>query len=307
MTTATRLPITAVVLTKNEQRNLPECLASVRDWVQDILVVDSLSSDATLEIAGSHGARILQRPWKNHADQFQWALDHGAIHTPWVVRLDADERWTDEGFRRLAPLLSESEVAGINVRMQIYFMGRFLRHGGLYPNDFLRVFRREGSRMEQRWMDEHITVSGATVSPGIDVIESNYDRQQNIGLWTAKHNDYSTREAVDILMAKWHLGRIDSVADLRGGRTARKRWFKENVYWRTPLFVRPLLYFLYRYVIKLGFLDGTRGLIFHVLQGFWYRTLVDVKVYQLEGLARDSGRPLVDVIRDSYGIELEGA
>jgi hypothetical protein len=69
--------------------------------------------------------------------------------------------------------------------------------------------------------------------------------------------------------------------------------------------VRPLLYFLYRYFFKLGFLDGTRGLIFHVLQGFWYRTLVDVKVYQMEGLARDSGRPLAEVIRDSYGIEIE--
>lgn len=298
------LPLTAVILTRDERRNLPDCLASIHGRVADIVVVDSYSTDETVEIARAHGARVHVRPWRNYADQFQWALDHGGIATEWVLRLDADERWTDEGFRELAPLLRRADVAGIHVRMRIHFMGRFLRHGGLYPNDFLRVFRHRGSRVEQRWMDEHVRVPGAELRTTIDVIEANYDRQQNIGLWTRKHNDYSTREAVDILCAKWGLAATESIADLRGGSAARRRWLKERIYWRAPLFLRPMAYFLMRYVMRLGFLDGIPGLVFHLLQGYWYRLLVDVKVYQLEQVARTSGRPLAEVIEDTYGIRI---
>jgi glycosyltransferase involved in cell wall biosynthesis len=293
-----------MVLTHNEHRNLPACLESIAGRVAEIVVVDSLSSDDTLEIAARHGARCLSRRFINHAEQLQWALDNADLRTEWVVRVDADERWTDDGFDTLAPLLADGSIAGVNVRMRIFFMGRFLRHGGLYPNLFLRVFRRAGARVEQRWMDEHIQVTGRVVSPAIDVTEANYDRQENIGLWTTKHNGYSTREAVDLLVRRHGLGRIDSVADLRGGRTERKRWLKENIYARAPLLARPVLYFLYRYLFQLGFLDGRPGLIFHVLHAFWYRFLVDVKVLQLEELARDSGRSLPQVIRDSYGIEM---
>jgi glycosyltransferase involved in cell wall biosynthesis len=300
---AAPLPITAVVLTRDERRNLPACLESVAGRVAAIVVVDCFSTDETLEIAKRHGARVYQRAWRNYADQFQWALDHAEIDTEFVLRLDADERWTDDGFRLLAEAIRDPAVAGVNVRMRIQFMGRFLRHGGLYPNLFLRVFRREGARIEQRWMDEHITVPGKVVSPPIDVIEANYDRQENIGLWTTKHNAYSTREAVDGLIRRWKLRELDSVGSLQGDSTHRRRWMKEHVYARVPLFVRPFLYFFYRYFLRLGFLDGIPGFVFHVLQAFWYRFLVDVKVYQLESLARASGRPIAEVIKDSYGIE----
>jgi len=297
------LRITAIVLTLNEQRNLPACLASLRRHVQRIVVVDSFSTDATEEIAREHGAAFVQHAFVNQAQQFQWALEHVDIRTAWVMRVDADERWTPGAFEQLAPFLADPAVAGVNVRMRIQFMGRFLRHGGLYPNLFLRVFRRDGARIEQRWMDEHITVPGKVVSPPIDVIEANYDRQENIGLWTTKHNAYSTREAVDTLIRRWRLRELDTVGTLKGDSTHRRRWMKEHVYARAPLFVRPFLYFAYRYVLRLGFLDGVPGFVFHVLQGFWYRFLVDVKVYQLESLARASGRPIQEVIEDSYGIE----
>jgi glycosyltransferase involved in cell wall biosynthesis len=299
----TPLPVTAVVLTRDERRNLPACLGSVAGRIADVVVVDCFSTDDTVEIAKANGARVFQRNWKNYGDQFQWALDNVPMDTEWVLRLDADERWTEDGFRCLAEVLRDPEVHGVNVRMRIHFMGRFLRHGGLYPNLFLRVFRRAGARIEQRWMDEHISVPGKVVSPGIDVIEANYDRQENIGLWTTKHNAYSTREAVDALIRRWRLRELDTVADLRGDSTRRRRWMKEHVYARAPLFVRPFLYFGYRYLFRLGFLDGVPGFVFHVLQGFWYRFLVDVKVYQLERLARTSGRTIGEVIKDSYGIE----
>jgi glycosyltransferase involved in cell wall biosynthesis len=299
------LPLTAIVLTRNERRNLPDCLRSLQGWVQDILVVDSFSTDDTCEIARSHGARVVQRAWRHHADQFQWALGHGDIRTEWAVRVDADERWTPAGFAALAPMLAQPDVAGISLRRRIYFMQRFLRWGGLYDSQQLRVFRAGAARVEQRWMDEHIIVQGRVLVTDLWFLEMNYDRQDNIGLWTAKHNEYSTREAVDILIARHRLAVTESVADLAGGHTARTRWLKERVYWRAPLLVRPLLYFCYRYFFKLGFLDGRAGLVFHVLQGFWYRMLVDVKVMQLEDLARRTGRSLPEVIADSYGIHVD--
>ena len=297
------LPITAIILTKNEMRNLPACLESVKGKVTSIVVVDSGSTDGTIELAKTAGATILHRAWTSYGDQFQWALDNAPIATPWVLCVDADERWTAEGFEVLARTIREPGVDGVNVRMRIYFMGRFLRHGGLYPNLFLRVFRREVARMEQRWMDPHMTVAGRVVSPSIDVIEANYDRQENIGLWTTKHNTFSTFEAVDTIVRRWKLREVPSGGSLRGDSTQRRRWMKEHVYLRTPLFVRPFLYFAYRYFLKLGFLDGIPGFVFHVLQGFWYRFLVDVKVWQMESLARKSGRPIREVIKDSYGIE----
>ncbi len=297
------LPITAIILTKNEMRNLPACLESVKGRVASIVVVDSGSTDGTIELAKTAGATVLHRPWTSYGDQFQWALDNAPISTPWVLCVDADERWTAEGFEVLARTIHEPGVDGVNVRMRIYFMGRFLRHGGLYPNLFLRVFRREVARMEQRWMDPHVTVAGKVVSPGIDVIEANYDRQANIGIWTTKHNTFSTFEAVDTIVRRWRLREVPSSGSLRGDSTQRRRWLKEHVYLRAPLFVRPFLYFAYRYFLKLGFLDGIPGFVFHVLQGFWYRFLVDVKVWQMESLARVSGRSIGEVIKDSYGIE----
>lgn len=301
---AARLNITAVVMTLNEERNLRECLESVVPYVRSTFVVDCGSSDGTEAIARAFGCSWVHHAFKNHADQFQWALDKLPFTTEWVVRVDADERWTADGFAALAPVLVRSEVGGVNVRMRIMFMGRWLKHGGLYPNNFLRVFRRAGASIERRWMDEHIRVDGLVVSPGIDVVEANYDRQHNIGLWTTKHNFYSTREAIDFLIIAHRLRPHDTIADLVGGRTARKRWFKENVYLRTPLFARPFLYFIYRYVLRLGFLDGVPGFIFAVLQAFWYRFLVDTKIFQLEREAQSSRRSLPEVVKDGYGIDI---
>jgi glycosyltransferase involved in cell wall biosynthesis len=297
-----RLPITAIVLTLNEERNLPACLDSVVGHLNQVFILDCGSTDATRKIAEERGCRFFSHPWRNYGDQFQWALENLPISTDWVMRLDADERWLPESFPVLADSISTPDVAGVEVRMRIMFLGRWLKHGGLYPNRFLRVFRKQGASIEQRWMDEHIRVAGKVLPASIDVIEENYDRQRNLGLWTTKHNSYSTREAVDTIILTHGLRPMDSVASLSSGPTARKRWLKERVYARMPLFVRPFGYFLYRYFLRLGFLDGIPGFLFSVLQAFWYRFLVDAKVYQLESEARRLGRPIAEVIRDTYGI-----
>jgi glycosyltransferase involved in cell wall biosynthesis len=302
-----KLPITAIVLTYNEERNLKDCLDSINDFVDDIIIVDSISNDKTEEISKNYTSKFYQNKFINQAKQFIWATNNCNIKNEWILRIDADERWTKEGFEELRDIIENDKADGVYVKMKIFFMGRFIKHGAFYPNYFLRVYKKSKGAMEDRWMDEHIKVDGIVVHSSIDVIESNYDRQENISLWTNKHNGYSTREAVEFLIAKHNLHDIDTVANFWGNKTERKRWLKENLYFKVPLFLRPLMYFVYRYIFKLGFLDGKEGFIFHTLHAFWYRFLVDTKVYQIEKLAKENNQTIQEVVLDHYNMDIDKA
>lgn len=299
-----KLPITAIIMTRDEQINLPACLDSIKDFIDDIVVVDSFSTDETTNIASKYTNKIYKNKWINYSKQYMWAVDNADIEHEWILRLDADERWTSEGFLELAEIIRQDLADGVNVKMKIFFMEKWICHGGFYPNLFLRAYKRSKGKMEDRWMDEHIRVDGRIVTSNIDVIEANYDRQKNIGLWTTKHNSYSTREAVENLLAMYKVCKLDTVASLFGNSTERKRWIKENVYSKVPLFVRPFLYFIYRYIFKFGFLDGKEGFIFHTLHAFWYRFLVDTKIYQIEKIAREEHKDFRQVIKEHYGLEV---
>lgn len=300
-----KLPISAIVMTLNEELNLNECLSSINDHVDDIIIVDSYSFDKTLEIAKEYTNKIYHNKWINYSTQYLWAIENTEIQNEWILRIDADERWTKEGFEELKKIIEHDSADGVYVKMKIFFMGKWIKHGDFYPNYFLRVYKKSKGKMEDRWMDEHIKVDGKTVISNIEVIESNYDRQKNISLWTDKHNKYSTREAIEFLIQKHNLKSMDTVAKFWGNRTERKRWLKENFYFKLPLFIRPFLYYIHRYIFKLGFLDGKEGFIFHYLHAFWYRFLVDVKVYQLEQLAKKENKSIPEVIKEHYGIDVE--
>ncbi|WP_337866787.1 glycosyltransferase family 2 protein [Ignavibacterium sp.] len=298
-----KLKLTAIILTYNEQINLPECINSIKEYTDEILVIDSFSTDRTIEIAKSFGCKTYQNKFINQAKQFIWAIENTDIKNEWILRIDADERWAKEGFDELKKIIEADSSDGVYVKMKIFFMGRWIKHGGFYPNYFLRVYKKSKGKIEDRWMDEHIKVEGKTIISNIDVIESNYDRQKNISLWTDKHNKYSTREAIEFLIAKHNLKEMDTVANFWGNKTERKRWLKEKLYFHIPLFLRPFLYYIHRYIFKFGFLDGKEGFIFHYLHAFWYRFLVDVKVYQIEQLAKKENKTIPEVIKEHYGIE----
>jgi hypothetical protein len=272
--------------------------------VDEIKIIDCYSSDDTLVIAKKYNCDIYLNKWINYSKQYLWAIENTNIKNDWILRIDADERWTAQGFDELKRIIEAGNNDGIYVKMKIYFMDRWIKHGGFYPNYFLRVYKKSKGKMEDRWMDEHIKVDGNTIISNIDVIESNYDRQKNISLWTDKHNKYSTREAIEFLISKHNLSNIETVANFWGNKTERKRWLKEKFYFRMPLFLRPFLYYVHRYIFKLGFLDGKEGFIFHFLHAFWYRFLVDVKVYQLETLAKKQKLTLPEVIKDHYNIDI---
>lgn len=279
-----KVTLAAVILTKDESKHIERCLDSLEGVVDDIVVVDCYSTDDTKERAETLGARVIQHPWKNYATQLNFGIHECGITADWIWRIDADE-FLEGGlgiavkdFIQSAP----ENINGIYVRKRIDFMGRPLLHGGWYPSYHLKVFRRGHGECENRWMDEHIKLfdgEAVRIKAG-NQVDANLN---NLTWWTEKHNGYATREMVDILMMEYGLDAKaqEVVPKFFGTEEQRKRWLKLK-YVKSPLFIRPFLNFFFRYVLRGGFLDGKEGFIWHILQGFWYRMLVDTKVYELK-------------------------
>ena len=272
--------VAAVVLTYNEERNLPDCLASLSGWVSEIFVVDSGSTDGTLAIAREAGATVLQHPFEHYGAQRNWAVDNVPITAPWTLHIDADERVTPELCDSITAALAGDEQSlvrtdGFLVSRRTMFMGRWIRHGGHYPAWHLRLIRTGAGRCEDRLYDQHFYVSGAVQKLQGDLIDT---LTPDLATFTARHLRWAALEAAE------HDAPPDAVGRIRGRLASdnaieRRRWLRDW-YARLPLFVRPTAYFLYRYVVRLGFLDGRAGLVFHVLQGFWFRFLVDALILE---------------------------
>lgn len=299
--------VTVVILTKNEERHIGRCLDSVAPFASHCLVVDSGSTDRTTEIAKGKGAEVQFNGWVNHSNQMNWGIDRVPGNTDWILRLDADEIITPglaQEIRGRLPAMG-SEVEGIYVSRRMTFMGRPIRWGGIFPVRILRLFRNGSGRCENRWMDEHILVSGDTADFNGELID---DNRNSLTWWTNKHNSYASREVVDLLNLEHGFMAHETIANLRGGQQAGvKRWLKERVYARLPGGFRAFAYFVYRYVIRLGFLDGKEGTAFHLLQGFWYRYLVDAKLREVRVYMKDNDVDVVGAIRDVLGIDVEGS
>lgn len=296
--------VVAVILTFNEEQHLARCIASLQGVATAVVIADCYSTDATLDIARSHGARIMQRAWVNHATQFNWALTQLEPATDWVLRIDADEVLTPELVAEIRERLPNigPEIDGVYWGRRMTFQGRLIRHGGVFPVRVLRLFRHGRGQCENRWMDEHIKVAGPTVDFAGEMIDDNLN---SLTWWTDKHNKYACREAVDLLNLEYGFMPHDSVAGLRtGSQAAVKRWIKESVYARLPGGFRAFAYFFYRYVVRLGFLDGQAGTAFHFLQGFWYRYLVDAKVAEVRRYMREKGEPVERAIEVVLGIKV---
>lgn len=294
----------AVILTLNEAQHLPRCLASLKGVVDQVVVADCFSTDETLNIAEAHGARVIQRAWVNYASQFNWALTQLDADTDWVLRIDSDEYLTPELAAEIRARLPGvgPDIDGGYCDRRMTFQGRLIRHGGVFPIRVMRLFRYGRGECENRWMDEHIKVAGATVDFEGELIDDNLN---SLTWWTDKHNKYASREAVDLLNLEYGFMLHDSVAQLRGGSQAGfKRWLKEQVYARLPGGFRAFVYFFYRYVIRLGFLDGQAGTAFHFLQGFWYRYLVDAKVAEVKRCMREGDCDIRSAIEQVLGVRV---
>jgi len=280
--------VTVIILTRDEALHIDRAIASVAGFATRVLVVDSGSRDRTVQLARAAGAEVLCHPWTTHAAQFNWALDRIATQDTWVLRLDADEV--------AAPSLCDlvraglPEVNGLYLRRDIRFQGALVRYGGVRGLPSLRLFRNGTGRAEARWMDEHIVVDGPTRV--VDAVITD-DNLKPLGAWIAKHNDYASREVADMM-----LGCAGGPA--HGGA---KRWIKQNLYRRLPGGVRAGAYFAYRYVLRGGFRDCPTARRYHVLQGFWYRYLVDAKLAEVQRHMRATGAGPAEAVSTVLGLD----
>jgi glycosyltransferase involved in cell wall biosynthesis len=277
-----RLPISVIVLTFNEERNIDACLKTIVDWAGEVWVVDSGSTDRTLEIVAQYTTRITSHPFDNYSKQRNWAQAGLALAHEWVFHIDADERVSPElltSLRRFFAERQDQQVSGCLVRRRIEFMGRRIRHGGIYPTYHCRLFRRDKGQCEEREYDQHFLVEGKTTRLEADLIEVT---ASSLSSWTARHNRWAQLEAHYLFAQAENSPKNLVAARLDGTPVERRRWLKTSVYQRAPLFWRALVYFLVRYFLRLGLLDGIPGLIYHVLHGFWFRFYVDACYYELK-------------------------
>jgi glycosyltransferase involved in cell wall biosynthesis len=292
----------AIVLTLNEQRHIARCLKSLQPYCETVLVVDSGSSDETTTIAEELGATVVINRFVSHAQQVNFAIDRLGDRDGWIIRVDADEVLSASDSDVQAYLSAiRPDVDGLLVRRRIHFLGKPMQWGGMGALWQLRVWRAGRGRCEPRLMDEHIITSGGVrKSPWVlDDINLN-----SLSWWTEKHNRYATLEAVETLALRYSLSNAQRpVAAALAGPAAAKRWLKVNVYLRLGSGFRALLYFLYRYILRLGFADGVQGWYFHFLQAFWYRTLVDAKVEEISRTASNLGLSIAEAIEFCTGLD----
>jgi len=298
--------LTVIILTYNESIHIERCVKSLQLIAKDIFIVDSFSTDDTLELATNLGVKVYQNEWVNYSRQFQWALDNCPIETEWIMRMDADEYIESKLGDHILNNLNKvnKNVNGVYLKRKYIFMDRWIKYGGMYPLILMRIWRRGYGRIEQRWMDEHIVLeSGDTVlfEEG-DIVD---DNKNTISWWISKHNNYATREMIDLLNMKYGFIDDDKGLIANDNRQAKiKRLIKEKIYSKMPLGLRSSLYFVYRYIFRLGFLDGRQGFIFHFMQGWWYRFVVDIKVMEVRSRIKNEDGNIKKIIKDIYRIDM---
>jgi glycosyltransferase involved in cell wall biosynthesis len=266
--------VTVVVLTFNEEANIAQALDSVSGWADEIHILDSFSNDRTLDIARRYPIRITENKFIDFAKQRNYALEHLAIGTEWVLFLDADEWLPRELKEEISALLALSPPEnGFYIKRRLVWMGRWIRRG-YYPTWILRLFRYGKARCEDRAINEHLIVEGATGRLRSDFI---HEDRKGVGDWIDKHNRYATAESEELFVKKSAQDYQEIDARLFGDQAQRKRWLRYRVWNRLPPLIRPLFYFTYRYILTGGFLDGREAFAYHFLQGLWFPMLVDIK------------------------------
>lgn len=270
--------ITAIILTKNEEEYIEDCINSIKKIVKRIVVVDSYSDDNTINIVKKLGVEVYQHDFFNYAKQYMYAVDIANIKTKWILRIDADERLTEESAKELQILCDENmetDVTGIVLRFYNIFMGKPIKHGGMYPWKKLSVYKTGVGNIEDRNMDEHIILDYGKI------IEAKKDSKhlafKGLTFFTNKCNWYSTREAMDYF----------EQVNVDKKNSSLKTIIKMKIYYKLPMGFRAWIYYIYRYYLRLGFLDGKEGKIYNFLHAYWYRFLVDAKIYEHKKIGKE--------------------
>lgn len=269
--------LTVVILTYNENLHIERAIKNVIGWADKIIILDSYSQDDTIEIAKKLDVEVIFRKFDDYKKQRQYAIDYCKQKTDWMLFLDADEYLLESLKREITAVLAiQSDIAGYYLCRRAIFMGRWIKHGGYYPTYLLRLFRPETASIDEA-INEHVTVAGPIAKLKNDFVDHSL---KNIEFWVDKHNKYTNFEAEDLWVAKTE--KQKSTGLRLTVQVERKKWIRENIWNHLPLLVKPILYFIYRYFFRLGFLDGKEGFIYHSLQGGWRYFMVDVKYMEMK-------------------------
>ena len=275
--------LTAIILTKNESKNIVPCLESIKGFAKRVVVVDSGSTDDTVELAKNNGAEVFYNRFEYYAKQFNWGIDNTGITTKWILRLDADERFTPKLCQELEILLKKHEdddVNGFTMEAWLYFLGKRLNYGASKKRKMM-IFKNGVGRIEDRKRDAHsILSSGKSVALKERFIHHDF---KDIDSFITKYNWYATREMQDYVA--YEQGYSEEIQTDKKIQSTRKKKF--GIYYKAPMFIRAWLWFIYNYIFRLGFLDGKEGFIFHYLECYWYRYLVDAKIYEQKKTGSD--------------------
>lgn len=297
--------ITVIIPTKNEFRHIERSVKSALRLTPYVFVVDSSSTDGTIELAKSLGAKVFQYEWtttSNFSSKINWALNELPIQTTWAIRLDADEFFMDNCIDGIASQLIEfsDEINGATLIRRIHFMGKWMKHSNEYPKTSLRIFRVGHVVMESRWLDEHVDLKeGTAMHLPYDIID---DSRINITEWTNKHNEYAIKEAIELIHQEIGLFTREN----RNGQfdtNAQKKKKNKATYSKMPKYWRAFFFFCYRYFIKLGFLDGREGFLWNFFQCWWYRTLADAKMQEIYQACGKDKKKIIFYVKENYNID----
>ncbi|MCL5422229.1 MAG: glycosyltransferase family 2 protein [Nitrospirae bacterium] len=269
--------LSVIILTYNEEANIAQVLESVSGWAGKVFVLDSYSTDKTVELARQYECEVYQHPFQDYAKQRNYAIEQLPIDTEWILFLDADEWLTEELKNEIRGVLALSPSEnGFYIKRRFYWMGKWIKRG-YYPLWLLRLFRKGKASCEHRPVNEHLIVEGKCGYLQNDII---HEDRKGLTEWVARQNRFASLEAGELYRG---YERHDTLGEsFVGSQAERKRWLRHHIWNRMPSLIRPFFYFFYRYIIKGGFLDGKEAFIYHVLQGLWVPFLIDVKYLELK-------------------------
>tara|TARA_Y100001934_G_C12314391_1_gene756642 strand:+ start:155 stop:1027 length:873 start_codon:yes stop_codon:yes gene_type:complete len=271
-----KVTISVIVLTYNNELMIERCLRSIGDLSDDIIIIDSYSTDKTKQICKKLGARFVQHEFKNQGVSINWALENLHIKNEWVLQLDSDELLPKALKEEIKiKIRTKSKYIGYYLNRRMYWMNRWLRHGRMYPHYILRLFLKGYARWEE-CEEHHAIPNGKCGYLKNDFLEDN--RHNNLEQFMVKHLRTAETEVKEHFQGV--SGETVLEPKLFGTKAQRTRWVKLNIYSRIPIASRAFFYFIYRYFICLGFLDGREGRIFHILHAFWYRYYIDARIYE---------------------------
>jgi glycosyltransferase involved in cell wall biosynthesis len=282
------MKVSALVLTYNEELNLPRCLEALR-WCDDVVVVDSGSLDKTVEIAQSFGARVLARPFDTFADQRNFGLEAGDFRHEWVLHLDADEVVTPEFKGALEQLEPTKGVSAFRVPSKLMLYERWLRHAGMYPTYQVRLGHRDRLRFKQVGHGQREALPASAVAT-FDEPYLHYNFSHGFSAWLVKHVRYARDEAKSAISLH-HVSADVRIGDVIRNK-AKRRHFAKALAGRIPWAMRPVLRFFYIWLIRQGFRDGRAGLVYAIMLSV-YEGMIAVFGYE-QVLRREVGRPPVD-------------